>query len=94
MRRIAVQLGALMRSQGVFDGQLVRAELTGERVELLLGRGAQVHPTAATSRTRSVGGDPVDYALWPTPSRRKVAWWFRLCATPHRTSTHGPTTKS
>jgi hypothetical protein len=44
VRRIPVQLGTLMRPQGVFHGQLVQAELTGERVELLLGRGAQVHP--------------------------------------------------
>jgi hypothetical protein len=44
MRGIPVELGTLMRSQGVFHGQLVQAELTGQRVELLLGGGTQIYP--------------------------------------------------
>ena len=41
---VAVELGALVWSQGVLHGELVQAELAGEGVELLLGGGAQVDP--------------------------------------------------
>ena len=41
---VAVELGALVWSQGVLHGELVQAELAGEGVELLPGGGAQVDP--------------------------------------------------
>ena len=44
MGRIVVELGALMGTKGILDGQLVQAELARELVELLLGRSAEVDP--------------------------------------------------
>ncbi len=39
-----VDLGTLVGSERVLDGELVQAELVGELVQLLLGRSAEVHP--------------------------------------------------
>jgi len=42
--RVPVELGALVRTKGIFDGELVQAQLGRELVELLLRGSAQVHP--------------------------------------------------
>jgi hypothetical protein len=55
VRGVAVELGTLMRSQGVFDSQLVQAELSGELVELQLRGGAQVHPHHGVGPLEVVG---------------------------------------
>ena len=44
MRGVVVDLGSLVGSQGIFDGQLVQPELVGELVELLPGGLAEVDP--------------------------------------------------
>ena len=41
---VAVELGALMGSEGVLDRELVQTELAGELVQLLLRRAAEVDP--------------------------------------------------
>jgi hypothetical protein len=61
--RVPVELGALVRTKGIFDGELVQAQLGRELVELLLRGSAQVHPhdgVGLVEALRDIGeGEPL-----------------------------------
>lgn len=44
MGGVAVELRTLMRTESIFDGQLMQTELTGKLVKLFLGGTAYVDP--------------------------------------------------
>nr|WP_255566480.1 hypothetical protein [Iamia sp. SCSIO 61187] len=49
---VVVELRSLMRAEGVFDGELVQAELGVELGELLPGGRAEVHHTTMSGSSR------------------------------------------
>ena len=66
--RVVVELGALVWAERVLDGELVQAELTGELVELLLRRAAEVDPHHRVGLLEVLGdvGDRESLALQDT----------------------------
>ena len=70
---VAVELGALMGAEGVFDRELVQSELAGELVQLLLGRAAEVDPhrrcraLRGTRKRRRRGSPPLRGRRFGTP---------------------------